>query len=166
MPRPGYISRSFGLVAAAAAIACSSPSREQDATRSEALKAGVDSAANRLLAALRTDSPDSLLALLSDDVIIMPPNETVLKGKPAVRTWYEGFVKQMRTSGLTITDREVLLGGDYATEVAGFEWRLVPVAGGQEIIDRGSYMQVWHRQPDGRWLFSREVWNSGAPPAK
>ena len=115
---------------------------------------------------MRTDSPDSLLALLSDDVIIMPPNETVLKGKPAVRTWYEGFVKQMRTSGLTITDREVLLGGDYATEVAGFEWRLVPVAGGQEIIDRGSYMQVWHRQPDGRWLFSREVWNSGAPPAK
>ena len=103
---------------------------------------------------------------MADDVIIMPPIETVLKGRPAVRTWYEGFVKQMRTAGLDITDREVLLGGDYATEVAGFEWKLVPVAGGQGIVDRGSYMQVWHRQPDGRWLFSREVWNSGAPPAK
>jgi ketosteroid isomerase-like protein len=42
---------------------------------------------------------------------------------------------------------------------------VVPVAGGKPLVDRGSYMQVWQRQPDGRWLFSREVWNSSVPPA-
>jgi ketosteroid isomerase-like protein len=157
--------RSAYLIVAAAAIACSSSSPDLGATQDATLQAGVDSAANRLLAALRSDNPDSLVALLADDVVIMPPNEPVLKGKAAVRTWYEKLVGQMRTSSLSITDREVLIGGDYATEVAGFEWTLVPVAGGKPLVDRGSYMQVWQRPPDGRWLFSREVWNSSVPPA-
>lgn len=129
-----------------------------------ALQAGVDSAADRLLAALRTNDPDALLALLADDAVLMPPNEAVLKGKAAVRTWYEGFLTQMRTTSLTIGDREVLLGGEWATEIARFEWVLTPVAGGLPVTDRGSYMQVWRRGEDGRWLFSRELWNSAPPP--
>ena len=128
------------------------------------LRAGVDRAADRLLTALRTNSSDSLMALMADDVVLMPPNEAVLKGKPAVRHWYDQLLTQLRTSKLTITDREVLVGGEWATELATFEWTLVPVAGGAAVTDRGSYVQVWHREPDGRWLFARELWNSTSPP--
>jgi ketosteroid isomerase-like protein len=163
MMRTVHAGRFAALIAAALAIACSPQKSGQAGSQTPDVRPAVDSAANRLLAALRTDSPDSLVALLADDVIIMPPNEPVLKGKAAVRTWYEAFVKQMHTSSLTISDRELLIGGDYATEVAGFEWTLVPAGGGAPMVDRGSYMQVWHRQPDGRWVFSREVWNSTAP---
>ena len=147
------------------AVACSGQTPVLNTPDRAALRAGVDSAADRLLAALRADASDSLLALLSDDVVIMPPNEAVLRGKPAVRTWYEHFLTQLRTSNLTVSDREVLIGGDWATEVAAFEWTLVPVAGGPPVIDHGSYMQAWHREPDGRWLFQREVWNSSTAPA-
>jgi len=69
----------------------------------------------------------------------------------------------MRTASLEISNRELVVGGDYATEVAQFAWTLVPVAGGAQVVDRGSYMQIWRRLPDGRWVFSREVWNSSAP---
>ena len=157
------IGHSAFLVFSVLLIACSSQKSGRDTGQQPTLQAGVDSAAARLLAALRSDAPDSLLALMTDDVIIMPPNEPVLKGKAAVRNWYEQFVKQMRTSSLNITDRELLIGGDYAAEVAAFEWTLAPAAGGAPMTDRGSYIQVWHRQPDGRWLFSREVWNSTTP---
>jgi ketosteroid isomerase-like protein len=152
------------LVAAVATVACSRPSESGTSDR-VALQAGVDSAANRLLTALRTDSPDSLLALMAGDVVIMPPNEAVLKGKAAVRSWYDQFLTQMRTTSLTITDREVLVADEWATEIATFEWTLAPVAGGSPVIDRGSYVQVWRRGPDGRWLFSRELWNSTTPLA-
>ena len=154
------------LALAALIVACSPSNSAKTSTPDAGTRASVDSAANRLLAALRTDNADSLLALMSEDVIIMPPNEAVLNGKPAVRTWYEGFVKQMHTASLTISNRELLLGGDYATEVTQFEWTLKSVEGGPAVVDRGSYMQVWHREPDGRWLFSREVWNSMAQPGK
>lgn len=161
--RIASVGRSACTMVAALVVACSTGDGAQSSRPAAALRAGVDSAADRLLAALRADSPDSLVALVADDVVIMPPNEPPLKGKAAVRTWYDQFVGQMRTSSLTITDREVLIGGDYATEVAGFEWTLAPVAGGPPVVDRGSYMQLWHREADGRWKFSREVWNSSTP---
>jgi ketosteroid isomerase-like protein len=129
-----------------------------------ALQAGVDSAANRLLAALRANASDSLLALVKEDVVLMPPSEPVLKGKAAVRTWYDHLLSQLRTSSLKISDREVLIGGEWATELATFEWGLTPVSGGPAIIDRGSYVQVWHHEPGGGWLFAREIWNSTTPP--
>ncbi|MFL5495642.1 MAG: YybH family protein [Gemmatimonadales bacterium] len=126
----------------------------------------MDSAATRLLTALRTNAPDSLMILMADDVVLMPPNESVLKGKAAVRAWYNQLLTQLRTTSLAITDREVFVGADWATERAGFEWTLAPVAGGPAARDRGGYMQIWHHEPDGRWLFAREVWNSTAPAVK
>jgi ketosteroid isomerase-like protein len=156
--------RSAYLLTVLAAVACSGQTPGPEILDRAARQAGVDSAANRLLTALRTNVSDSLMVLMADDVVLMPPNEAVLKGKAAVRAWYEQFLTQLRTSSLTITDRQVLMGGEWATELAAFEWTLVPVAGGPAVIDRGSYAQVWHREADGRWLFSRELWNTTAPP--
>jgi ketosteroid isomerase-like protein len=156
--------RSVYCLAVLVAIGCSSAQAPEKLGRT-ALRAGVDSAAGRLLTALRTNSSDSLMVLMAEDVLLMPPNEPVLRGKPAVRAWYDRFLLQLRTSDLTITGREVFLGGEWATEIASFAWSLVPVAGEPATIDRGSYVQVWHREPDGRWLFARELWNSSTPPA-
>jgi ketosteroid isomerase-like protein len=158
------VARSTYLLSVLAIVACSGQTPGPKTLDRAALQAGVDSASNRLLTALRNNASDSLMALMADDVVLMPPNEAVLKGKAAVRSWYDQFLTQLRTSGLTITDREVLIGSEWATELAAFEWALVPVAGGPAVIDRGSYVQVWHREADGRWLFSRELWNSSTPP--
>ena len=86
---------------------------------------------------------------MAEDVVLMPLHEPVLKGKAAVRTWYHQFLTHLRTSSLTIADREVLTGGEWATEIATFEWGLVLVGGGSAVVDRGSYAQVWHHEPDG-----------------
>lgn len=159
------ISRLTGFVVVLAVSACSAKSADTEANSSTAARAGVDSAANRLLVGLRTNNSDSLMALMAPDVVMMPPGEPALKGSDAVRAWYNQFLTQLRTSDLTITDREVMMGGDWASEVAGYEWTLQPVGGGQPIVDRGSYIQLWHHEPDGRWLFSREIWNSSIPLA-
>jgi ketosteroid isomerase-like protein len=146
---------------------CTSADSVKTANSSDvAARASVDSVSGRLFAALRSDNADSLMALTADDIAIMPPNEAVLRGKPAVRAWYDAFVKQMHTSSLTTSNREVFVSQDYATEIAQFEWTLKSVEGGPAVVDRGSYMQVWHRQADGKWMFFREVWNSMAPSGK
>ena len=140
----------FLVTMTALAIACSPRTPDQEASGTSASTAAVDSASNRLLSALRSDSRDSLLALMTEDVVLMPPNEPVLRGKAAVSEWYGKFVGMMRTTGLTVTNREVFIGGDYASEIATFEWGLVSREGGPAITDRGSYIQVWQRQPRSR----------------
>ena len=159
------VSRTVWLAAALATLACSRPDGEDPAPNHAAIQSGFDSAATRLLMALRADAVDSVLALMAEDVILMPPHEPVLKGRTAVRPWYEGLVTQLRTVSLTVQDREVRIGGEWVTEVAGFEWKLAPVAGGAEITEQGTYLQVWRREPDGRFLLIREVWNSSTPLA-
>jgi ketosteroid isomerase-like protein len=119
------------LLTVLAAVACSGAPGAEGVDRAT-LRTGVDSAANRLLTALRGNASDSLMVLMADDVVLMPPNEAVLKGKAAVRAWYDQFLTQLRTTELTITGREVLIGGEWATELAAFSWTLVPVAGGRQ----------------------------------
>lgn len=145
-----------------AAAACSGKTPEVKTADVTALRAGVDSAAGRLLVALRTNNSDSLVALLSDDALLMPPGEPPLKGKEAARAWFNQFLTQMKTTKLDITNREVLVDGEFATEIAGFVWTLQPVTG-KPIVDNGNYIQVWRHMPDGRWLFHREIWNSSIP---
>lgn len=68
----------------------------------------------------------------------------------AVRVRHDLFLTQQRTSDLKVSDREVLIGGEWATEVAGFEWTMVPVGGGPAAVDRGSYMCSWRASPSHR----------------
>ena len=156
--------RAVCLLGILTTVACNGGRRAATTDTTER-RAGIDSAADRLLTALRANDADSFMVLLTDDVVLMPPNEPRLKGKAAVRAWYDQFLTQLHTSHLTITDREVLIGGEWATELASFEWVLAPVGGGAAVTDRGSYVQVWHHEPDGRWLFAREIWNSTTQPA-
>ena len=76
--------RSACLLVLLAAVGCSGAPGAERPDRAS-LQAGVDSAANRLLSALRTNGSDSLMDLMADAVVLMPPNEAALKGEAAVR---------------------------------------------------------------------------------
>jgi ketosteroid isomerase-like protein len=113
--------------------------------------------------ALRTNDADALFARVADDVLMMPPGEPAVHGKNAMRDWYTGFLSQYRTSSLTLSNREVFVSEGWAVELGAYEWGLTPAAGGDPVLDRGNYMQVWKSHPDGQWRFEREIWNSSAP---
>lgn len=141
--------------------------REQPTQTSvaEAVRAEVESTTAAFHEALRTDNAEALMSHVADDVVMAPPGETPIRGKEAMRTWYAGFLAQYRTTSLTLDDKEVYVGEGWAVEFGSFEWALAPAAGGDPMVDRGSYMQVWKRTPEGRWQFAREIWNSGPAAA-
>ena len=99
-----------------------------------------------------------MLAHVSDDVRMMPPAEPVIRGKSAMREWLAGFLSLYRTTSLVFSDCEVVVGDDWALELGTYEWGVKPAAGGETVIDRGNYMQLWKRHRDGRWRFGRTSW--------
>ncbi len=129
---------------------------------STATTADVERATAAFHEALRTNDAETFLSFVADDVVMMPPGEAPVRGKDGLRAWYAAFLSQYRTSSLTLGDREVTVGEGFAVEIGSFEWGLIPAAGGTPVLDRGHYMQVWKRQPDGQWRFQREIWNSSA----
>ena len=88
--------------------------------------------------ALRTNDAEALFAHVADDVLLMPPGEDAVRDKSAMRDWYAGFLSQFRTSSLTLSDREVFIGGGWAVELGSYEWGLTPADGGSAVLDRGS----------------------------
>ena len=115
--------------------------------------------------ALRVNDVQTFMSFIADDVVLMAPGEPTIRGKAAVRAWYEGFLAQFHTSTLVFNHEEVFMGNGFAVELASFEWGLVPTRGGAASVDRGSFMQVWKKQADGQWRFAREIFNSSVPAA-
>lgn len=129
-----------------------------------ATKAAVETATKTFHEALRTNDSATFMSFIDDSVLLMPPGEPAVHGKDGLARWYSGFLSQYKTSSLTLNDREVIVGGDWAVELGSYAWSLTPAAGGAEIVDRGNYMQVWKKQADGQWRFAREIWNSSVQP--
>lgn len=157
----------IAIAVATFALGCSAPQASSGADTAAAAtnRAAVEAATSAFHEALRTNDTTAFLSYLADDVVLMPPGEAALQGKEAVRGWYLAFLSHYRTSSLNLGSREVFVGDGWATELGTFEWGLAPVAGGDAVVDRGHYMQVWKQQPDGQWRFAREIWNSAAAPA-
>jgi ketosteroid isomerase-like protein len=149
-----------------ALFVCAEPSTPASSVETvvSTTRVAVEAATAALHQALRTNDADALFSHVADDVVMMPPGEAAIRGKAAMRAWYAGFLSQFRTSSLTLTDREVFIGEGWAVELGTYEWGLKALAGGDPVIDRGNYMQVWKQQPDGQWRFAREIWNSSVPP--
>ena len=163
MPNP----RSIFLLCLAALVACKAPGPPASGggKAESPTRAAMEAASAAFHQALIANDSDKLFPFVAEDVVMMPPGEAVIRGKAGMREWYTRFLSQFRTSSMTLTDREVLVGEGWAVEVGAYEWGLAPVGGGAPLTDRGHYMQVWKAQADGQWRFAREIWNSSAPPA-
>jgi ketosteroid isomerase-like protein len=154
------------LVIAFLLIAAFLPLRAADEGK-QALRADFEKVTAAFHQALRMNDPEGLFVYVAEDVAMMPPNEMPVRGKSAMQTWYRTFLSAFRTTTLMLSDREVTVSDSWATELGQYEWGLQPRAGGDLVVDKGNYMQIWKRGPDGSWRFFREIWNSSiatAPP--
>jgi ketosteroid isomerase-like protein len=143
------------------------PSRlETKSTDMRAFRADFEKATAAFHRALTANDSEGLFVYVAGDVLMMPPNEAPIRGKSAMQAWYRTFLSAFRTTTLVLTDREVTVSDSWATELGQYEWGLQPTAGGDPVVDKGNYMQIWKRGLDGSWRFFREIWNSSIPSAQ
>lgn len=156
----------FAVAALTFVVACAEspdPSVTQSGNASD--RSAIDANHERFLAAMRANNTDSLVALLTDDVTFDPPNEPSVRGREATRAWNERLLSQVRTSAVSVTDREVLVDGNLAVERGSFTWTVTPVGGGSPMVDEGKFVAIYRKQADGSWKVSHDIWNSSRPAA-
>jgi ketosteroid isomerase-like protein len=129
-------------------------------------KEAVDKGHHAWLDAMKANDPEGLGRIVADDVVLMPPHDQPVTGRRGVVDWFGGVVKQARTVAVSVPQREVIAAGsDWAFERGSFTWSVVPSTGGSQVDDRGNFLAVWQRQPDGSWKLTRNIWNSTLPVA-
>ncbi len=101
--------------------------------------------------------------LYADDTTVFPPNAPVVHGKQAVREMFsELFSAPGFAIDFPVTEVEVARAGDLGYVVGTYEIT-VDDAEGNPATDRGKWIVIWKKQPDGNWRVVEDIWNSDLP---
>ncbi len=156
-----------------AALMCAAQSRPQTAERKTAANRAAEQrfeedqkAIAQLqqqdIAASIAFDVEKLLALCTDDIVLLPPDHAPIKGKEALRTYYEQAEKTLgNTSILGYEENwdEVQISGDWAYQWGTIVQRLQAATGNKETTVSVHAMRILKREPDGLWLVARAIWN-------
>jgi ketosteroid isomerase-like protein len=113
--------------------------------------------------AAKAGDVDALVSLAQDDIVSMGPNDTTVYGKAEYRSWWEEYFQYFRLVAWSEPERNVVVNGDFATEVSAYMIAVAPISGGNRIRDDGRTLTIWKRQPDDSWKMWQTLWNSTKP---
>lgn len=92
------------------------------------------------------------------DAVVMPPDHPAIEGERGLRQLFDGRPGGLE-GGSELLEVEVR---DDLAFVRG-RYRLRGMGPDGPIERSGHMMEIWRRQPDGRWLLARDLWNSNSP---
>ena len=105
------------------------------------------------------------VAAFTDDVVFMAPNESIMNGKDAVRSWLATAYEQF-TLDVDYTSSDITVAGDWAVERYAGTATFTPKTGGDALVEHIKGIHIYRRQADGTWKITQDIWNTDeAPPA-
>lgn len=148
-------------------LACTAEGPEAEPAQDEtaridasAVTAEINEIREREFAAFSEGDVDELVALFSDDAVILPPGAPSVSGESAMREWAQGMADEFTISG-EYTGSEVELVGEVAVEAYTGNLELTD-ANGESTSMPIQGIHVYRRQSDGSWLITHDVWNARA----
>jgi uncharacterized protein (TIGR02246 family) len=150
-------------LAAAGLVACTSRTPDTKPPGAVALGASASDLAaisrvhQEYVAAHNDSDADRLMALFTDDAVLMPMDEPALSGKPAIREHYEEFFDQ-NPSTIDLSPVETRVAGDWAFERIQVKVTL-PDGKGEGRHADVKYLWILQKQPDGSWKIARAIYN-------
>ena len=114
--------------------------------------------------AINSNNLETLLGMLTDDVVFMAPNDKPYVGKNAVRPRIAEYLKAYHTHWDKPV-KEFVASCDWAFERYSYTSTDTPVGDGAPVLDTGWGFVVYHHDADGKWRVARDAWGSDHPPA-
>jgi len=100
-------------------------------------------------------------AFYAENAELLPPGAPLMGGHAAIREFWRGMV----SAGLHVSvleTKRIEESGDLAYGCGVYELTLSPPGGGT-VSDKGKYVVVYGRQPDGTWKAVADIFNSSQP---
>jgi uncharacterized protein (TIGR02246 family) len=107
---------------------------------------------------------DDLVSTYASDALVLRPNHPAVRGTVAIREFFFAALDS-GVGDVEIDPIRLDVIGDVAYE-AGRCKMLVPVAVGKRREERGKYLALLARQPNGEWRIVSDCWSSDLNLAK
>ena len=106
--------------------------------------------------AMQAGEIEQYLALLTDDVVWIPPRGSAVHGKEQIQEWLTPLFQQF-SYDVTFSTIQVSVAGDWTIEQGTFTTRLVPRIGGDAMEHQSRYLVLWRRGANANWSIERYV---------
>jgi len=123
--------------------------------------AGFKEAINGFYESIEAGDPEARIALLADDVILMPNHWTPVQGKEAV----SHSIRGSGSAVFQLKDREIVhieVSGNLAYTVNSYFYTYHQ-HGQPAQWHKTKNVHIWRRQPSGEWKLAVDIWNSDVP---
>jgi uncharacterized protein (TIGR02246 family) len=147
------------LALAVATMACQPPAQEA-AGLSEEDVAAIRAADDAWIQAFRDNDDAALVALYSEDAVIMPPNEPAVESRAAVRAYHEADLVTVTEYSESILEID---GRDGLAYIRGTSSMVGIGEDGEPVTESSKFLVILRKQADGSWLITHEIWNSDLP---
>jgi uncharacterized protein (TIGR02246 family) len=146
----------LGVVCLATACSSAAPGDEFGMKDQAALRERTDA----FVKAFNAKDVAQVLSIYAENSNFMPPNQPVIRGRDALKTFYD----ELFTSGATnlkLNVTEVSGHGPLAYQSGTYEMDVKPATGPVQH-DRGKYLFI-ARKVNNAWRYEYTVWNSDLP---
>ena len=113
----------------------------------------------RYLDAINNGDIDTLAELTTEDHMMIASGGTPLSGKQALVDAMTGAFQRFDFDE-SWTPEETVVSGDLAYQRGTFIVNAIPKDGGDATRSEGNFLRIYRRQADGRWLMTRDSFNS------
>jgi len=108
---------------------------------------------------------DKTVSFYSDDALVLPSNAAAAHTKESIRAiWKEMLEGPGQKISWKAIKVEVAKSGELGYVSGTYEMQMND-ASGKPLSDRGKYLEILKKQPDGNWKCTVDIWNSDLPPA-
>lgn len=104
---------------------------------------------------------DAVVAVYTENAVLLPPNTAMVQGRAAIRAASEADT--LVTQELTLTSAEIDGRGDVAFDRGTWTWTGLAADTAEAVTETGNYLVIARKQADGSWLWAVDIWNSDTP---
>jgi len=109
-----------------------------------------------------TGDLDATVSYYSDDASVLPPNAPLATDKAAIRTLWAALIAPTVSTSWTATKVDVARSGDVGYAVGTYDVKPKDPAN-KGAADHGKFVEIWKKQPDGKWKCAVDIFNSDVP---
>jgi uncharacterized protein (TIGR02246 family) len=150
----------FVLLLGFGALSCKAPQKETNLAQ---VRKAIEDGDAKFGEAVRQGDGAAIAALYTEDATLLPPDSEMIKGKTGIEAFWKGGL-QMGIKDAVLTTEDVFAGGDLAYEIGRYALKIRP-EGAEPVAQKGKYVVVWKRTPEGAWKLHVDIWNS-VPPSQ
>lgn len=115
-------------------------------------------------AALNAKDAKKAASYYAVDAVLYPPGEAPVHGREAIEAYWRGAIEQGGIREASVETIDAGSSGDLGYEIGTF---VATVNGpeGKPMTDRGRFVELLRREPDGVWYSIMGMWNAPPPGA-